>query len=68
MNIILFNIKENRKWGADKFPFWIIANKWGQSKIKYYMLLFQYCRGGDDTQREAASGLPLESHGAANQV
>ena len=25
------------------------------------------CRGGDDTQREAASGLPLESLGAANK-
>ena len=32
------------------------------------VLILSFCRGGDDTQREAASGLPLESLGAANQV
>ena len=31
-------------------------------------MLFLYCRGGDDTQREADADLPLDSLGAANQV
>ena len=30
-------------------------------------MLGLYCLGGDYTQRETASGLPLESHGAANK-
>jgi hypothetical protein len=33
----------------------------------YFTIQF-YCRGGDDTQREADADLPLDSLGAANQV
>jgi len=37
-------------------------------KIKRVRAELDICRGGDSTQRDTASGIPLDSLGAANQV